>query len=362
MTSRLSLILILLSFFLTGDSFADNPEQKTNISAQEQTSLAVFPFQGKVRGRSVNVRSGSNVNYEIVARVQDGQDIIVLSQVFDWYQILPPEESSFWVHQDFIKDDIVTADAVNVRSGPSLGGSISCQLNRGDIVEVISHEGEWIRIQPPIQARAWIHKDYVIYDKPYEQNLKVLELQKKEKLVSLKKEQLLKEAKEFEESEFFKAVDQINFDEITNKYQAIVKEFPEDETLQTEVKMKLEEVDIKKAKSGVVSASTSETNALPVVTQSLIPKDSMPRSEEPVVSQALDSNNMVFEGKVELERGFGKKRYKLIRNRRRVCFLVEKKFPLRTYLHQNVKVYGKKVSWVYPRVPVVEVEKIEPLN
>jgi uncharacterized protein YgiM (DUF1202 family) len=341
-------------------------EPNADSSVQTEISPTAFPFLGKVRGKNVNVRSGSNVNYEIIARVQEGQEVIALSQVFDWYQILPPEGTSFWVHQDYIRNSAVTSDAVNVRSAPSLGGSISGQLNRGDIVEAISHEGEWIRIQPPVESRAWIHKDYVVYDKPYGQDLKAIELQKKENLINLRKTQLLKEASEFEESEFFKPVDQTNFDEIANKYQMIAKEFPDDQALQAEIKKKLEAFEVRKSKTGVVSSSVETVGP---VSQPAISVDRVPSSDktlsEPVTSQdrVTNSYEVMVEGKVEADRRPEKtKRYKLIQNRRRICFLKEKDFSLKAYLHQNVRIYGKRVSWVYPRIPVIEVEKIEALH
>lgn len=356
-------MLVLLSFFLTDGCFSQSPEQKADASAEVMSSPGVFPFHGRVRGKSVNVRSGASVNYEIIARVQEGQDVIVLSEVFGWYQILPPEGSSFWVHQDFIKDNLVAADSVNVRSGPSLGGSLSGQLNRGDVVEVISHEGEWIRILPPIQARAWIHKDYVVYDKPYEQDLEAIDRAKKEKLSTLRKSQLLKQAKDFEESEFFKPVDQINFDEIINKYKVIAAEFLDDQPLQTEIKTKLPQIEDKRIKSGATSAPTVVTQ--PAVSSSLQPESEKVLSQSTVskASPVTNSEHKAFEGYVKVEKGFGRgKRYKLIQNRRRICFLREHEFSLATYLHQHVKIHGRQVGWVYPRIPVIEVDKIEPLN
>lgn len=140
--------------------------QETSIS--EKSTSVQFPFQGRVQGEGINVRSGNNVNYESLARLKDGTTVVVTGESYGWYRILPPEGVTFWVHQELIQDKKVLGDYVNVRSGPTLDSSVNCQLEKGTEVEILGEAGEWFQIKPPLNAQTWIAKQFVVIDRTLE--------------------------------------------------------------------------------------------------------------------------------------------------------------------------------------------------
>jgi hypothetical protein len=58
----------------------------------------------------------------------------------------------------------ITADRVNIRSGPGTNYYICGKLNTGDRVKVVSHKFPWSRIVPPVGSFSWISTQYVRVD------------------------------------------------------------------------------------------------------------------------------------------------------------------------------------------------------
>ncbi len=55
----------------------------------------------------------------------------------------------------------VSASRLNVRSGPGQNHTQMFVLEKGDRVQVLGREGEWIRVRPPQGCRVWISADVV---------------------------------------------------------------------------------------------------------------------------------------------------------------------------------------------------------
>ncbi|MBI4231126.1 MAG: SH3 domain-containing protein, partial [Planctomycetes bacterium] len=55
----------------------------------------------------------------------------------------------------------MSATRLNVRSGPGQNHTQLFVLERGDRVQVLGREGEWIRVRPPQGCRVWISADVV---------------------------------------------------------------------------------------------------------------------------------------------------------------------------------------------------------
>lgn len=63
--------------------------------------------------------------------------------------------------REFPYEATVTATRLNVRAGPSANHSQVYVLEKGDAVEVLAREGDWLRITPPQGCRAWIAAELV---------------------------------------------------------------------------------------------------------------------------------------------------------------------------------------------------------
>ncbi|UCF43561.1 MAG: SH3 domain-containing protein [Planctomycetota bacterium] len=58
----------------------------------------------------------------------------------------------------------VTAENVNIRSGPGTNYYRCGQINRGDAVKVVASKHSWSHIVPPPGSFSWISKQYIHID------------------------------------------------------------------------------------------------------------------------------------------------------------------------------------------------------
>lgn len=125
---------------------------------------------GVITGSAVNVRSGPGTNYEAVGSVSKGQRVSVLETIkvgnTTWGCI-----STGWISMDYVEPDgtvtntdgsvgTVTADTVNVRSGPGTTYDIVGVAKYGDQIRITSQtkvgETTWGQFD-----KGWISMDFV---------------------------------------------------------------------------------------------------------------------------------------------------------------------------------------------------------
>ncbi|MBI3266157.1 MAG: SH3 domain-containing protein [Chlamydiae bacterium] len=288
----------------------------------EETSLqnpeVTFPFLGKVSEDHVNVRAGGNLDYEILVKLSRDTSVLVYKEVYGWYEIACPEDVFFWVNGKYVEHDQVTTSTLNVRLRPNVDSFVICQLMRGDAIQKVGEEGEWLKIKPPPNARGWIRKDLVTYALPDGEGTKTLGDTDPLKLKEARKEMLLHEAEELEKEEFKPKI-------------------PEEEVALASVPVVAQPIEALSSESAVKA--------------------------EPVLQAggAGDGSEKSFEGYLEMTGGLSQrsKRYKLIQDQHLVCMIEANSFQMERYLHQAVKVSGVQVSQVYRRIPVIELTKID---
>src|SRR3989338_10078342 len=125
----------------------------------------VLPFAGMITGENVNARSGSDLNFEIICKLNKGDKVVVLGKNFDWYRIRMPEGSFGYINKQFIdvigEAGVIKGDKVNVRSGPDISTNPLGQLGDKAVVKVIKTVGDWYQIEPPDSCSAWVNSPYV---------------------------------------------------------------------------------------------------------------------------------------------------------------------------------------------------------
>ena len=87
--------------------------------------------------------------------------MIVTGQEYQWCKIKLPKEASCFIHKDYIENGIVQANRLRVRAGKGENFNILGTLKRGEVVEILSEEGDWLKIAPPDTCSGWIKKDYL---------------------------------------------------------------------------------------------------------------------------------------------------------------------------------------------------------
>lgn len=126
----------------------------------------------------VNVRGGATLNSEVITQLRAGETITVLEEITvekpgpgepaKWARILLPSNTPVWVHASFIDPATKTVNAskLNVRAGPGENFSVVAQLKKGDAVREIRTVEEWMEIEPPAGACAFVAADFLDLSAP----------------------------------------------------------------------------------------------------------------------------------------------------------------------------------------------------
>lgn len=126
-----------------------------------------FPFLAQVSKDSVNVRAGSNTNFEKIDKLSRGTKVVVTGRSYEWYKIQPLPTTKAYIRSDYlqIKEGglvaAVLGDRVNVRSSPNSDAASLGQIKKGALVVVLEQVNGWCRLAPVAGTAAWIHHDFL---------------------------------------------------------------------------------------------------------------------------------------------------------------------------------------------------------
>lgn len=136
----------------------------------DQVENSRFQFVGQISAENVQVRSGPGENHYATLRVNKGSEVTVVGMKFDWLKILPPEGSYSAISKEYVKridgtrTGTVTASNVRVRAAgnaSNLKSMVQCQLNQGDEVEILGEEDQYYQIKPPADAFLFVNQKFV---------------------------------------------------------------------------------------------------------------------------------------------------------------------------------------------------------
>jgi len=113
-----------------------------------------------------------SVNSEVVTRLQKGAKVTFIEEVpvdkprkdepARWAVIKLPEGAKVWVFTGFLDDDHkVKSPRLNLRAGPGENYSVLGRLERGAEVKEIRRMDDWIEIEPPDSARAYVDATFI---------------------------------------------------------------------------------------------------------------------------------------------------------------------------------------------------------
>src|SRR5437867_5757924 len=123
------------------------------------------------RENNVNIRAQPAFSGEIIARLKKGAEVMVLEEITldkpkpgepaRWARIRYPTNAHVWVYSVFIDpaDKTVIAKRLNLRAGPSENYSVVGRLEHGTVVKELGAKGDWLEIEPPPDAAAFVAAD-----------------------------------------------------------------------------------------------------------------------------------------------------------------------------------------------------------
>ncbi|MBN1793774.1 MAG: SH3 domain-containing protein [Candidatus Omnitrophica bacterium] len=135
------------------------------LQGQTEEAPAFQRFVGSAATDNVYIRSGPNKNFEILHKLEKGEEVVVVEKQYDWFSVLLPTEARCFITKEFVtiarKESFVNADSVNLRSRPSISSSVIGQANIYDEVIIVDSQDNWYRIIPPRSARGWVHANFI---------------------------------------------------------------------------------------------------------------------------------------------------------------------------------------------------------
>jgi N-acetylmuramoyl-L-alanine amidase len=157
------------------------------VNVEKTTQAQAFQSSGQiavVSGSSVNIRSGPDTSYGIIAQAGLGDRLPVLDKSGDWYKISLSSGASGWVagwlvavgtpiaqtstpvnpttpsanggSADSGKVAVVTGSIVNVRNGPGTTNAVIGQVSQGERLPFLEQSGDWRRVKLSNGSTGWV--------------------------------------------------------------------------------------------------------------------------------------------------------------------------------------------------------------
>ncbi|MDP7422989.1 MAG: SH3 domain-containing protein [bacterium] len=147
-----------------------HPEEKTPTTPPQKTGTVNAAV-------GLNMRTGPGVGNSRITTLPHGAKLTILAEQNGWYKVSSQGREG-WVSGRYVnlggfeppapkpekKEGYITANGLNVRTGPGVGNSKIGLLPRGAAVTILGEQNGWYKIQ--FQGReAWVSGDYVAMGK-----------------------------------------------------------------------------------------------------------------------------------------------------------------------------------------------------
>ncbi len=129
-----------------------------------------------VKQDQVNVRGLASFRGEVITKLRKGEKVTVLGEIAvekpkagepaKWYRIQLPTNTPVWVNASFITNQTVLPKKLNVRAGPGENFSVVAVLEKGAAVKEIRKVDEWLEIEAPANAFAFVAADLLLKQTP----------------------------------------------------------------------------------------------------------------------------------------------------------------------------------------------------
>lgn len=197
-------------------SSSKSSDEKTTVVASASSitgSVAGIPYSKLAMANvqeAVNVRAESNENSTLVGKLYSGCGGEIIEQTSTWTRIRTGNLVG-WVRNDFLKfgeeakklaDSSVSktatsiADTLRVRMEPSENAGVYTLLARGDEIDAVKEEGEWVKVEFADGTEGYVAAQYVTISDELGKGETLEEISKRELREKADKEAAEKEAKD----------------------------------------------------------------------------------------------------------------------------------------------------------------------
>jgi len=155
---------------------AAGAKKKNAIAELRSVPLVAGP--AVVVASHVNVRGRAGLKGEVINHLTNGEPVTVMEEVTlknsgpdepsAWAKIVLPSTTHVWINSSFLDatNKTVRPKKLNIRGGPGENFSVLGTLKQGDAVKEIGAKGEWLEIEPPADAFAFVAAQYLKQEAP----------------------------------------------------------------------------------------------------------------------------------------------------------------------------------------------------
>jgi len=152
------------------------PVAKQKGPGAELRTVPLVAGPAVVDANHVNVRGQPKLNSEVVTRLAKDQKVTVIEEITRnnsgpdepsaWAKIVLPADVHVWVNNSFVDSNnrTVKPKKLNVRGGPGENFSVLGRMERGEPVSQIGTKGDWLEIEAPTNAYAFVAAQYLRQD------------------------------------------------------------------------------------------------------------------------------------------------------------------------------------------------------
>jgi cell wall-associated NlpC family hydrolase len=137
--------------------------------------------KGIVTASVLNLRSGPGISKDVIGSLFKNKQIAILGDSGDWYKVETSAGKVGWVLKKYItkvtstvsrattvvKSDskgIVTASALNLRSGPSTSDGVLESLFKNKQITILNTSNSWYKVKTSSGKVGWVLKKYISTD------------------------------------------------------------------------------------------------------------------------------------------------------------------------------------------------------
>jgi hypothetical protein len=140
---------------------SQNAENTSTTLAETQISFS--PFTGRITRNKVRMRLNPSLDSSVIRELNKDDLLVIVSENEDFYGIQAPNDIKAFVYRTFVLDNVVEGNHVNVRLEPTTDAPVIAQLNAGERIEgtISPINSKWLEITPPKATLFYVAKDFV---------------------------------------------------------------------------------------------------------------------------------------------------------------------------------------------------------
>jgi SH3-like domain-containing protein len=127
---------------------------------------AQMVYTGRAVSDRVAVRAGQHVNFETLAVLNKGEEVVVTGVSYGWLKVKLPASVKVYVkaeHVLLLAPDVgeVRPEKLNIRSKPTTDATVLGKVAAGKKLSILENKGDWLVIRPVDELTGWVKEGLV---------------------------------------------------------------------------------------------------------------------------------------------------------------------------------------------------------